>query len=91
MLNDCKSFYFLKLFQNLIIEAVFPAEYFRVNHQTKNGSYFHVTTLKKGVVNIRGSLKGVLSVSKTYASFLIGSFPIIILIPACLMPEVIPV
>ncbi|CAI9723077.1 Hypothetical predicted protein [Octopus vulgaris] len=49
---------------NLIIEALFPAEYFRVNHQTKNGSYFHVTTLKKGVVNIKGSLKGVLSEKK---------------------------
>ncbi|GAB1602354.1 nuclear pore membrane glycoprotein 210-like isoform X1, partial [Argonauta hians] len=49
---------------NLLIEALFPLEFFKVNHQTKNGSYFHVTTLKKGVVSIRGSLKGVLSEKK---------------------------
>lgn len=46
--------------ENLLIEALFPEKYFRILHHTKNGSYFHVSPLQKGVTKIEGVLKGLL-------------------------------
>lgn len=58
------SFFFNVLiffsFKNLLIEALFPEKYFRILHHTKNGSYFHVSPLQKGVTKIEGVLKGLL-------------------------------
>ncbi|XP_063400570.1 nuclear pore membrane glycoprotein 210-like [Mytilus trossulus] len=41
---------------NIIIEAAFPSNYFKLHYSTKNGTYHTVTTLQKGKTNIDGAL-----------------------------------
>ena len=48
------------LFQNVRIEAEFPAEYFRVHSSTENGTYHVVETLTPGFPVIDGTLRAVL-------------------------------
>jgi len=46
--------------QNVLIDSVFPSEYFEVLFSTKNGTYHIVRTLQKGSTDIDGELNTVI-------------------------------
>lgn len=46
-------------FQNIRIEAVFPAEFFEVLSSSQNGSYHHVRAIQSGQTTISASLTSV--------------------------------
>ena len=50
------SKFFSYCFQNVIIQAAFPEDYFKVHLSTTNGTYHTVTTVQKGKTNIDGAL-----------------------------------
>lgn len=48
------------LLQNVMIDALFPKEYFNVKFSTKNGTYHIVKTLQKGDTDLEGALSTII-------------------------------
>lgn len=77
---------------NLNIESIFEAENFRVDYQSKNGSYHIVTALKKGETQAKASLTGTFNENEKLTKFEYiarGEQPIELLDPIDLVPKII--